>query len=227
MTKINAFLPMRKGSQRIKEKNIKEFAGIAGGLTAIKISQLLKSKNVDNIIVSTDDEEVKKIASSFQSNKIVLDDRPAELASSRASTDDLIKYVSTLIDEGLILWTHVTSPFVNEKIYDDLIEKYFENLSKYDSAMTVNKIQTFLWNREGPINYDRSVEKWPRTQTLSPVYELNSGAFLASIDTYREHKDRIGKNPLFYELDNKESFDIDWPDDFEIAELIWSKNADI
>lgn len=101
--KTTAFLPMRKGSQRIKNKNIKDFAGIKGGLAYIKLSQLLCTQ-VDLIIVSTNDEEVIDLALSFNSSKIRIDHRPQELANSSTSTDDLIKYVPTIVDSGIILW---------------------------------------------------------------------------------------------------------------------------
>jgi len=218
-----AFLPMRKGSQRIHNKNVKDFASIKGGLTYIKISQLLKVKRIDKIIVSTNDTKVKKIASSFNNNKIIIIERPEQLASSETSTDDLINYVPTIISSGIILWTHVTSPFVTEDIYDKAIDSYFKNKDTNDSLMTATKIQKFIWNETEAITYNREKEKWPRTQTIAPVYEINSGIFLADIEVYKNHKDRIGKKPLLYELNEKESFDIDWEEDFEIAEVLWKK----
>ena len=48
---------MRKGSQRVKNKNIRDFSGIEGGLTYIKLSQLLEVKEINTIIVSTDHEK--------------------------------------------------------------------------------------------------------------------------------------------------------------------------
>ena len=218
-----AFLPMRKGSQRVKNKNIKDFSNIKGGLTFIKITQLLKSKNISTIIVSTNDEEVKSIALSFNDERIIIDNRPEKLASSDTSTDDLIKYVLSIVKNDIVLWTHVTSPFVSEEFYDDMIKKYFENIGNYDSLMSVTKIQKFLWNNKKPINYDKSKEKWPRTQTLEPVYEVNSGAFIADIEVYKNLNDRVGKKPFLYELSEKKAFDIDWEDDFEIAEILWNK----
>ena len=218
-----AFLPMRKGSQRVKNKNIKDFSNIKGGLTFIKITQLLKSKNISTIIVSTNDEEVKSIALSFNDERIIIDKRPEKLASSDTSTDDLIKYVLSIVKNDIVLWTHVTSPFVSEEFYDDMIKKYFENIGNYDSLMSVTKIQKFLWNNKKPINYDKSKEKWPRTQTLEPVYEVNSGAFIADIEVYKNLNDRVGKKPFLYELSEKKAFDIDWEDDFEIAEILWNK----
>ena len=227
MSKVIAFLPMRKGSQRIKNKNIKDFASVRGGLTFIKISQLLKVNQIEKIIVSTNDNEVKNIALSFQSGKIIIDDRPESLASSETSTDDLIKYVPSIIENGVVLWTHVTSPFVNENIYDEMIKEYFKHVDVNDSLMSVTKIQKFLWNKNGPINYDKSKEKWPRTQTIDPIYEVNSGAFIADIDIYKSLNDRIGKSPYLYNLSDKEAFDIDWEDDFDIAEVLWSKYGKI
>ena len=227
MSEVVAFLPMRKGSQRVKNKNIKDFAGVKGGLTFIKISQLLKAKKIDKIIVSTNDEEVKNIALSFRDKRIVIDDRPEHLASSSTSTDDLIKYVPNIIENGTVLWTHVTSPFVDEKLYDDMIEAYFNNLGKADSLMSVTKIQKFLWDNEKPINYDKSKEKWPRTQTIEPIYEINSGAFIADIEIYKSLNDRVGEKPFLYELSEKQAFDIDWEDDFEIAEILWSRYGNL
>ena len=227
MNEVIAFLPMRKGSQRVKNKNVKIFSGVEGGLTFIKISQLLKSKKIDKIIISTDDVVVKSIALSFKSDKIILDDRPEYLASSTTSTDDLVKYVPSIVDDGIVLWTHVTSPFVTEKIYDDMIEKYLTNLNDYDSLMSVTKIQKFFWDNEKPINYDKSQEKWPRTQTIAPIYEINSGAFIADINIYKNLEDRVGSKPFLYELSEKEAFDIDWEDDFKLAEILWSKYGKI
>jgi CMP-N-acetylneuraminic acid synthetase len=223
LNKVIAFLPMRKGSQRVKNKNIKDFSNIPGGLTYVKISQLLKSKRIAKIIVSTNDEEVKIIAKSFNSDHIIIDDRPEELASSSTSTDDLVRYVPSIVKTGTVLWTHVTSPFVDESIYDSMIGKYFENISDYDSLMSVTKMQKFLWKNEKPINYDKLKEKWPRTQTLEPIYEVNSGAFIADIEVYKNIHDRVGEKPFLYELSETKAFDIDWEDDFEIAEILWGK----
>ena len=227
MDKVTVFLPCRKGSERVKNKNTRAFGDVEGGLIYIKLSQLLKVDAVEQIVVSTNDDEVKRIAGSFASSKILIDHRADLLSSSATSTDDLIKYVPTLIKSATVLWTHVTSPFVDEKIYQNAIESYFSNLKDHDSLMSVTKIQKFLWDEKGPINYDATVEKWPRTQTIKPLYEINSGIFIADIDTFIEHNDRIGTRPLLYELDEKRAFDIDWEVDFEFAEILWAKHGKI
>lgn len=223
--KISVFLPCRAGSERVPHKNTRTFAGIEGGLLKIKLQQLVACNAVDSIVLSTNDEEVIQLAETVSSDKIRIDRRPEHLATSSTSTDDLVKYVPTIITEGAVLWTHVTSPFIDGKIYEEAIDAYKKALSKgdHDSLMSVTALRTFIWNKEGAVNYDRNKEKWPRTQTIEPLYEINSGIFLADIDIYRNLEDRIGKKPFLFENNDIDSFDIDWEEDFFIAEAIYKK----
>ena len=221
---INVFLPMRAGSQRVLKKNTRPFANISGGLCKIKVCQLLNCKKVNDIYVSTDDPTVIQVCNELGSNRIKTILRSSHLASSSTSTDELIKYVPEILPKGHILWTHVTSPFIDSHVYDRIIQTYFENISDFDSLMTVTKVQKFFWKGSNPINYDRDLEKWPRTQTLEPVWEVNSGAFLASRDFYLNRSDRIGEKPYLYELSQEIAFDIDWPIDFKLAELLYKMN---
>ena len=151
---INVFLPMRAGSERVPNKNTKTFSGIKGGLCKIKLEQLIKCNLIDTILVSTNDPEVVKIANTFNSKKIKVIIRPNELASSSASTDDLIKYVPGVMPDGHILWTHVTSPFISSEVYGQIIERYLEKLEDFDSLMTVTKLQKFIWKDSEPVNYN-------------------------------------------------------------------------
>lgn len=223
--KISVFLPCRAGSERVPHKNTRTFAGIEGGLLKIKLQQLITCNAIDTIVLSTNDEEVIQLAETISSDKIKIDRRPEHLATSSTSTDDLVKYVPSIISEGAVLWTHVTSPFIDGKIYEEAINTYKEVLSKgeNDSLMSVTALRTFIWNKEGAVNYDRNKEKWPRTQTIEPLYEINSGIFLADIDIYKNLQDRIGQKPFLFENNDIDSFDIDWEEDFFIAEAIYNK----
>lgn len=224
---INVFLPMRAGSQRVIRKNTRKFSDIKGGLCQIKLEQLLGCSAIGKIFVSTDDATVIEIARNFNSQRIIVLNRPASLATSEASTDDLIRYASEVMPDGHILWTHVTSPFVNASVYEKIFKTYRENLDQFDSLMTVTKIQKFIWNDQRPINYDQSTEKWPRTQTLKPIWEVNSAGFLTSKEIYKRKFNRIGENPFLFELDQEIAFDIDWPTDFRIAEAMYASNREI
>lgn len=217
---MTVFLPCRAGSQRIPKKNTKPFAGVQGGLLTVKLRTLLKVRSIDKIVVSTNDPEVMEVARNMNSDKIQIDIRPDHLATSEASTDDVVKYVATIIEDEDILWTHVTSPFISAASLEKAIALY-KNNTEHDSLMTVNKIQTFLWDDNGPINYDRNIEKWPRTQTLPKVFEINSGFFINSRSNYIKFEDRIGETPYLFITEGNESLDIDWPKDFDLAEMIY------
>ena len=222
--KIICFLPCRKGSERIPRKNVKPFSGYENGLIEIKIRQLIDARFIDEIIVSTNDDEIVDFVESVGNDKVYLHRRKESLSSSTTSTDDLILHALSLISEGHILWTHVTSPFLTSRHYDEIIYQYWGALEEgYDSLMTTTPIRSFLWYEDSPVNYNRDLEKWPQTQELTPVHEINNGIFIASSGIYRKYHDRIGNSPFLYALDKIVSHDIDWPEDFLMGELFVEK----
>ncbi len=222
---ITAFLPCRKGSERVPRKNIRPFGPFEHGLVEIKLGQLLTCPEIDHVVLSTNDDEIIDFARSLGAPHLTIHRRAEHLASSATSTDVLIGHARELIGSGHILWTHVTSPFVRAALYTEIIAAYFGGLEEgYDSLMTTTPLHAFLWTEAGPLTYDRSVEKWPRTQTLAPVQEVNSAVFLASVDVYARYEDRIGERPNLYPLDRLIALDIDWDHDFVIAEQLLFKN---
>lgn len=218
---VTAFLPCRAGSERVVKKNIRPFGTFSFGLTEIKLKQLVSCEDISKVVLSTNDDEIIEYASGLKQDKLVIHKRDASLASSTTSTDSVIRHAAELIGEGHILWTHVTSPFVGGEIYAQLISAYFDAINGgYDSLMTTTPLHGFLWDSSGPVNYDRTIEKWPRTQTLHPIHEVNSAAFITAATTYRDINDRIGNRPLLYPLDRITAMDIDWEDDFLLAEQV-------
>lgn len=222
--KVTCFLPCRKGSERIPKKNIKPFAQYSHGLIELKLNQLMACQSIDEIILSTNDDDILQYVESLSSPKINVHKRIEDLSLSQTSTDSLVAHAVDLIPNGHILWTHVTSPFINAQKYEEIISIYFECLKEgYDSLMTTTVLHAFLWQDSKPLNYDRTLEKWPRTQTLSPIHEVNSGIFLAPTKVYKEQNDRVGEKPYLFTLDKLVSQDIDWPEDFFIAEALVEK----
>ena len=223
---IAVFLPTRKGSQRVPNKNTRPFAGHENGLLEIKLNQLLELE-VKEVILSTNDEESIKIAEKFSASnpRLKIRLRPNYLASSTTNLADLIAYVPSLTSCEHILWTHVTSPFVDADIYSDSIRAYKKALvNDYDSFISVAPFQNFLWSKEENDIINRIGEKrWPQTQDLKKLYEINSAIFISPRLVYEEDKDRVGKRPFLYEMNKIQSLDIDWEEDFTIAEAVFSK----
>ena len=82
----------------------------------------------------------------------------------------------------------------------------------------MTELRNFLLNKEGKLINNTTPIPWPRTQDLEPLYEINHTMFLAKREVYEKQRNRIGKKPMLYVMDELHSFDIDWPDDFVIAE---------
>ena len=221
--KIAFFFFFRKGSERVKNKNTRPFAGIDGGLVENKLQQLLATKFIDEIIFSSNDETCMEMASKYSNDsrlRIIL--RPEELCLSNTNLQDLICYVPTITNADHILWGHVTTPLAGAEQYDAGIKLYLEKLHEgYDSLVGVTELRNFLLNKEGKLINNTTPIPWPRTQDLEPLYEINHTMFLAKREVYVEQKNRIGEKPLLYVMDELHSFDIDWPDDFVIAEMMY------
>ena len=220
---IDVFLPCRSSSVRVKNKNIKKFSNKKFGLFELKIYQLINTKEVRNIIVSTNDKKILDYLNKKKFKKIHIDKRVNKLSSSSTSTDELIRYVPKIVRSDHILWTHVTSPFFDGIDYDNAIKTYKKNIRKYDSLMGVTKIQDFIYDNNKPLNFNKKDEKWPRTQTLKKLFIVNNAIFITSRQNYINLKDRIGKKPFLFEIEKIKSFDVDWPEDFKIAESIYEK----
>ncbi len=221
--KIAFFLPTRKGSERVKNKNTRPFADIEGGLVENKIKQLLSTKHIDEILFSSNDEMCIAIAEKYASDsRLRIIPRPNELCLSTTNLQDLICYVPTITNADHILWGHVTTPLVEAKVYDTAIEQYLSKIIKgYDSLVSVKELKNFLLNQEGKLVNNTTNIPWPRTQDLEPLYEINHAIFLAKRSVYTEQKNRIGQKTLLYIMDEIHSKDIDWEEDFKIAEIMY------
>ena len=79
-------------------------------------------------------------------------------------------------------------------------------------------IQTFAWYEGRPLNY--RLDNIPRTQTIEPVYIETSAFFIFSRELWCGRGQRIGDRPWMAVVDRIEGLDIDYPEDFAMAEII-------
>lgn len=225
---ITFFLPTRKGSERVIDKNTRPFSTISGGILELKLRQLMDTRSIEKVVLSTNDEASMRIAGEIDphEDKILVVPRPEELCLSSTPLVDLIKYVPSIVETEHIIWGHVTTPFVDGSDYDQGIGMYFKAIKDgYDSLVSVLPFQNFLLTKpEGKIyNYSGGGTKWPRTQDLEPLYEVNHAMFITKREVYINQSDRIGAKPFLFEMGKLKSIDIDWEEDFKIAEVIYEK----
>ena len=226
--KVSFFLPTRKGSQRVINKNTRPFAGIPGGLLQNKLEQLVLSEKIDEIVLSTNDEECIAIAESVmaKSSKIVIDKRPEALCLDTTNLKDLIDYVPSVVGNEHIVWGHVTTPLADATDYDAGISAYLKAIKEgYNSLIGVCGFKNFLLNDKGTVINNTTSLPWPRTQDLQELYEVNHTMFIASKKVYADFGNRVGDKPYLHVMDKIKSFDVDWEEDFKIAEILYEKHT--
>ena len=225
MKLISIFVPIRKNSKRVKNKNIKQIKHHKLGLTENKISQifeLLKKIKKDKIlkrynyeiVISTDSPVIKDFLKKYPVVRV--HERPKHLAKDDCLSE-LIAEVPKFCNGDLLLWTHVTSPMFKSEDYYSFLKNFLKINQKltHDSSFTVDINKKYLLNKTGKwISHNHLKKKWPRTQDLRNIYTINSAAFISTRKNYLLHNDRIGNRPYFYVCKNNSGFDIDTYDNF-------------
>ena len=211
-----AFIPMRHASERVLGKNYRPFAGRP--LYHYIVESLLHCPEVTQVCIDTDSFTIIDDArQSFPSVKILL--RPEHLRAGTTSMNDVLLNSIAQVEADLFLQTHSTNPLLRSATISRAIN-LFLNRPDHDSLFGVTRLQTRLYDVTGvAINHDPNVLL--RTQDLPAVYEENSNLYLFTGDILRKRQNRIGENPLLFEIDRDEAWDIDEEVDFRIAELLY------
>jgi CMP-N-acetylneuraminic acid synthetase len=224
MIKIKALLPMKGTSERVPNKNMRDFHG--SPLYHAVMNSLLASKYIDKVVINTDSEVIAKDAKENFGERVIIIDRPVEIQGGDVSMNIIIDYDLNKLDGEHFLQTHSTNPLLRTETIDSAIEAYLQNLDEYDSVFGVTKVQTRFYDKNAkPVNHNP--QELLRTQDLEPLYEENSNFYIFSKNSFRNAGDkRIGVKPKIFEVNKLEAVDIDEPEDFTIAELLY-KNKDL
>lgn len=216
--KIKVLLPLKGHSERIPNKNMKEFGGKP--LYHAVVNSLLNSKYIECVVIDTDSEIIKGDAKKTFGNKIIIIDRPKEIQGDFVSMNNIIAYDLSILDGDYFLQTHSTNPLLRTETINKAIEQYFEQIKRYDSLFAVTKIQTRFYDKNAkPINHNPN--ELLRTQDLEPMYEENSNFYIFSKEAFKNaNNKRIGLKPQIFEVNKLEAIDIDEPEDFKLAELL-------
>lgn len=214
--KLSAIIAVRKGSKRVPDKNIRSFAN--SNLLEVKIKQLLRTKGINNIYVSTDCPKMLSIASAYQ---VKTDFRDPHYASDEIPMNQVYEYLAHLVEDEHVLFVHVTSPLLSDQSLQSCIETYVTLPEDYDSLASVHALQEYIWCNGQPINYDP--DRHPRSQDLPNYYALNFAVNLISKKSMIDRKNIVGKKFYPFFLKDEESIDVDTMLDFKIAEFIYNE----
>jgi CMP-N-acetylneuraminic acid synthetase len=216
--KMIALLPMKAHSERVPNKNMRDFSG--SPLYHAVMKSLLGSRYISHVVINTDSEKIRDDALRNFKDSVIVHDRPSQLCGDFVSMNDIIGYDIEQLKGDLFLQTHSTNPLLKSATIDRAVEKYFDVISKgYDSLFSVTRLRTRLYDKDGnPINHN--TEELLRTQDLPPVYEENSCLYLFSRRSFELKKGRIGNMPFLFEIPREEAVDIDEEIDFRFAEIL-------
>ena len=217
--KITAVIPVRSGSTRCKNKNIRPFAN--SNLLKEKILLLKKVKEIDEILVSSNCDEMLQIARDLG---VSTHKRDAYHSSNDCIGSDLYVNLAQQIDTEYTLFTTCVSPNTDLVEYENAcsIMKAMDGC-KFDSVVTFTRFKNFMWNSQGPLNY--TLSNTPKSQDLKEYYSPNFSICLRKTEDVIEHRSVIGDRPYMLFSDAiTPGIDIDHNHEFIISELLRDKS---
>lgn len=213
--KTVAFIPIKLNNERTPGKNTKQFADGTPLMYFVQHSMLqLKSNGqIDEIYVYCSDEAVKD----YILDGIQFLQRPFRLDRKETKGTEIYQEFVKTIDADVYVLAHATSPFISVEHICSCISAV--QSGNYDSAFCAKKIQNFLWCKNRPMNFKLSDP--PRTQDMEPIFMEQSTPYVFTKDAFLTYGARTGENPFICEVSEIECVDIDYPEDFELANAIY------
>jgi CMP-N-acetylneuraminic acid synthetase len=205
--KTIALVPIKLNSQRLPHKNILPIDGHP--LCWHLCNSLLHIKRIDEIYVYCSDKDIIK----YLPEGILFKQREKWLDGDLVKGYDIYKSFINEVEADVYILAHVTSPFIKSSSIENAL---FHVLSGgYDSAFSAERVQTFAWYQNRPINY--LLDDIPRTQDIEPIWIETSAFFIFKKEIFTVHNRRIGFNPYIQEVSGIEAIDIDEKEDYDFA----------
>ena len=217
-----AFIPARCGSESIPFKNIKIICGKP--LIYWSLLTLTKSKNIDQIYVATDCNEIKDTVIDFNFDNVQIFDRSNTNAINTASTESvMLEFLENKKFSGddLFVLVQVTNPFTSSHDFDNAINT-IKSSNKLDSILSCVETTRFFWTKNGkPINYDYNSR--PRRQDFEGILMENGAFYINSVANIKKYKNRLCGNIHPYLMPEYSAIEADEEDDWLIIEKLMYK----
>lgn len=218
-----AIIPARGGSKRIPRKNIRDFLGKP--IIAYSIETALGSELFDEVMVSTDDEEIVKIAKKYGAKVPFM--RSEENADDHATTVDvLLEVLNTYQQQGKYFdygcCIYPTAPLLDSKYLEEGFLKLINE--RFSSVFPVVKF-SYPIQRSIKLNQKGKAEMiWPdhlesRSQDFNKAYHDAGQFYWFNVEEILKEKKLFVKNSGVIVLSNSIVQDIDTEEDWKLAEM--------
>ena len=232
---VLAVIPARGGSVRTPKKNIKMLGGKP--LIAYAIEAAKQSKYITRIVVSTDDDEIRGVALKY--GGIELHERPSHLTGDCPTEDVIIDTVESYQEipyiPDIVVCLEPPQPFRTAKHIDICVAE-LQKHTRLDSIVTISEVQQrpeWMVRLKGDLfiepytDYFNAVGgallKVPASQELEELYYVDGVVFACRTKTLLKYKSLVGVRCAGVIIDRKDTFDLNYPQDFEICEMIMQK----
>jgi len=227
---VLAIIPARKGSKRLVGKNMLALKGKP--LIAWTIEEALKSKYIDNIIVSTDDENIINLSKQYKGIHVPFV-RPKELCSDKATSLDVVLhalnyYSSHDKNYDYVMLLQPTSPLRKSKDIEYSVEELSEQVKSVVSVCETD--HSPLWSNKLPGN--KSMKNFLsndiqnlRSQDLPKYYRLNGAIYISEVKYLVKEKGFLGEQTKAYIMSSERSIDIDTKMDLEMCKILLNENS--
>jgi len=213
----------RLNSKRVPQKMIRPFAGDT--LFGIVLDKLLQCKNIPNqdIYASVFEEELINIVDSKPISYFV---RSKESAEEEDNLQLIYEWHDKLPKQyKYVVLISGCNPLLSIDTIDSFVEKFTTQAE--DNLFAVVEKRQYYWDKDG-----KMINNWPEgetimnTKVIEPTYEAAHCLYASRLDTIKDNKfmvDYSKENLILYNIDELESFDIDYEWQFKTAELLYEK----
>ena len=221
-----AIIPARAGSKEIKRKNIFPINGHP--LVSYSIAAAKKSKFIKEVFVSTDGEDIAKVAKKYGA-KIIR--RPKNLSTDAAQIETAIlhaiKYIENFLNQGIknIVLLQPTSPLRGKHDLDNAIKKFIKD--KADSLFSCVDLHPHVWrdkdSRILPLGHHLGKRKNRQNMKYTDLLEDGS-IYVTKKEIYKKNKNRLGGKISRFIMDSYSAFQVDSKKDINfISALLETK----
>lgn len=220
-----AIIPARGGSKRIPRKNMKEFCGKPMIAWAIEIAK--KSECFEKVVVSTDDEEIAEIAESFGAS--VPFTRPIELANDYTPTIPVIQHALHVLDDPLIdtaCCIYPTAVFNTPQYLQQALTHLLEDEADFVMPVVAYSCpfeKALLMNNDSQLSMKNIKNLNERTQDCELLYHDVGQFYFGTQVAWNNPGEFYDKRVKAIQVPKYRAHDIDTPEDWQLAEIVFSQ----